>query len=319
MTQRDRILGGLIGVAVGDALGVPVEFRPRSVLDADLVTGYRAFGTHNQPAGTWSDDTSLTLCLADALCEGVDYRRIAAKFVAWYNEALWTAHGEVFDIGITTRQAIETLKSTSVPELAGPMEESANGNGSLMRILPLAYYSAALPADERRRLAFDISGMTHGHPRAKIACWLYCEIARHLLLGEGKSAAVELAWQTVDAWQASFGGNSEWQHFARCRASLADVQRTAIRSTGYVIDTLEAAIWCLLRGSNFRETVLMAVNLGNDTDTVAAVTGGLAGTFYGLGGAPPELVHGLARVNDLMDLAERFVACIKGTGELYAK
>ncbi len=312
MTQRERILGGIIGLAIGDALGVPVEFRPRAVLDADPVIGYRAFGTHNQPAGTWSDDTSLTLCLADALCDGVDYRRIAAKMIAGYDDALWTAHGKVFDIGITTRQAIGTLKSTQLPELAGPMEESANGNGSLMRILPLAFYSATLPTDERRRLAFDISGMTHGHPRAKIACWLYCEIARHLFMGEGKSEAIDLAWQTVDEWQASLGGNSEWQHFARCRSSLAHVEWAEIRSTGYVIDTLEAAIWCLLRGGDFRETVLLAVNLGDDTDTVAAVAGGLAGTLYGLGGAPPDLLHGLARVNDLMELAEKFSQSVEG-------
>ncbi|GAB4432130.1 MAG: hypothetical protein OHK0011_14950 [Turneriella sp.] len=183
LSDRHRITGGLIGVAVADALGVPVEFSSRGELDDAPVTGYRAFGTHNQPAGTWSDDTSLTLCLAEALIEGAEDQRIAEKFVAWYEKGLWAAHGKVFDIGITTLQAIRNLKEPGAPELAGTMEESANGNGSLMRTLPLAFYTAHMELEDRRRWACEISGFTHGHPRAKIACWFYCEIARNILNG----------------------------------------------------------------------------------------------------------------------------------------
>lgn len=308
LSDRDRIIGGLVGVAVGDALGVPVEFRSREELDDNPVTGYRAFGTHNQPAGTWSDDTSLTLCLAEALIEGAEYQRIAEKFVAWYEKGLWTAHGKVFDIGITTLQAIRKLKDPGAPEHAGPMEESANGNGSLMRILPVAIYTAKMGLEDRRRWAFEISGFTHGHPRAKIACWFYCEIARNLLNGMAAAAAIDTAREIVETWQSAQGGNSQWSHFARCSSSIRVVARDEIRSSGYVIDTLEAALWCLIQAETFADSVLLAVNLGSDTDTVAAVTGGLAGCLYGIEGIPAEWRAGLVRYGDVLALAEKFVA-----------
>lgn len=306
ITANDRILGGIFGVAIGDALGVPVEFQARASLVANPVTGYRAFGTYNQPAGTWSDDTSLTLCLLDALCDGIDFNRIAAKFIAWYDHALWTAGGKVFDIGITTRHAINALKLGSPPELAGPAEEESNGNGSLMRILPLAFYTANRPEEERRRHAFAISAITHGHPRAKIACWLYCEIARNLLQGMERFPAIDAAYSTVDAWQKAHGGNSQWHHFHRCTSKIVQTEREAIRSSGYVIDSLEAALWCLLKGNSFEDTVLMAVNLGKDTDTVGAIAGGLAGVLYGYGNIPPKLVDGLMKQAEIKNLCSLF-------------
>jgi len=313
ITGRDyanRILGGIFGVAIGDALGVPVEFTSRASLDTNPVTGYRAFGSHNQPAGTWSDDTSLTLCLADALCEGMDYNRIAAKFIAWYDEALWTAGGKVFDVGITTRHAINSLKLGSPPELAGPAEEESNGNGSLMRILPLALFTANMPEELRRKYAFDISAMTHGHPRSKIACWLYSEITRNLLQGTNRADAIDSAYATVDAWQNNNGGNSQWHHFARCPSAIGTATRDTIRSTGYVIDSLEAALYCLLNANTFEETVLAAVNLGDDTDTVGAIAGGLAGTYYGLQEIPEHLRSGIRRMNEIQNLAARFANAI---------
>lgn len=307
-SHRNRIVGGLIGVAVGDALGVPVEFSSREARDKDPVTGYRAYGTHNQPAGTWSDDTSLTLCLADALIQGPEYARIAKKFVAWYEKGLWAAHGKAFDIGNTTAHAIQALKLGELPELAGPMEESANGNGSLMRILPLAFYTAKMELEERRRWAFEISGFTHGHPRAKIACWFYCEIARNLLNGMPAAAAIDTARETLEAWQKSPGGNSQWSHFGRCSSGIRDLRRDEIRSSGYVIDTFEAALWCLLQAETFADSVLLAVNLGSDTDTLAAVTGGLAGCLYGIEGIPAEWREGLVRYGEVFAIVERFAA-----------
>ncbi len=308
LSDRHRITGGLIGVAVADALGVPVEFSSRGELDDAPVTGYRVFGSHNQPAGTWSDDTSLTLCLAEALIEGAEYQRIAEKFVAWYEKGLWTAHGKVFDIGITTLQAIRNLKEPGAPEHAGPIEESANGNGSLMRILPVAIYTAKMELEERRRWALEISGFTHGHPRAKMACWFYCEIARNILNGMAAAAAIDTARAIVEAWQSAQGGNSQWSHFARCSSGIRYLRRDEIRSSGYVIDTLEAALWCLLQAETFAESVLLAVNLGSDTDTAAAVTGGLAGCLYGIEGIPAEWREGLVRYGDVLALAEKFAA-----------
>jgi ADP-ribosyl-[dinitrogen reductase] hydrolase len=309
--ERDRILGGILGVAIGDALGVPVEFSSRASLDENPVTGFREYGSHNQPAGTFSDDTSLTLCLADALCDGIDYHRIGAKFIAWLNEGLWTTDGKAFDVGITTREAIGNLMLGSAPEMAGPTEETANGNGALMRILPLAFYTADAEEDERRRRAFEISAMTHGHPRSKIACWLYCEISRNLFRGTNRADAIDLAYVTVDAWQNANGGNSQWHHFARCTSAMATANRETIRSTGYVIDSLEAAIWCLLNGNTFEECVLLAVNLGRDTDTVGAITGGLAGVYFGLKGIKPQTVQSIRSLTEIFALCERLANTLK--------
>ena len=151
MQLESRIRAAFFGHAIGDALGVPVEFLSRVELDESPVQDFRAFGTHNQPAGTWSDDTSLMLCTAEAFCSVETSEllpELAKNFIAWYRRAYWSARGDVFDIGNATRDAILRLEKGEQPELAGGMEESANGNGSLMRILPAAFALQALAFEE---------------------------------------------------------------------------------------------------------------------------------------------------------------------------
>ena len=307
MRVKDRIKGGFFGIAVGDALGVPVEFQSRQKLTENPITGYREFGTHRQPAGTWSDDTSLTLCLAESLTKGIDYADIGREFVAWLYEAKWTATDVVFDVGITTKQAIDSLKKGVQADLAGPMDEYSNGNGSLMRVLPIGLYALLQPLEVRRRLAFDISSITHGHPRAKIACWFYCEILRNIIQGNQKAAAVDNAWTTVNDWQASNGGNSQWPFFKLCTSKIEQKPLGSIQSTGYVIDSLEAAIYCLLTTDSFQDAVIKAVNLGEDTDTVGAITGGLAGTYYGFDAIPTAFIRGLKKTTEIEELVETFI------------
>ncbi|MDR1307101.1 MAG: ADP-ribosylglycohydrolase family protein [Treponema sp.] len=257
-----------------DALGVPVEFRPRGSFH---VTGMRGYGTHSQPPGTWSDDTSLTLCLVDSLSRGFDPKDIARNFIKWYDKGVFTAHGNVFDIGISTTKAINRLKAGVAPEKAGCGGVSENGNGSLMRIAPLVFYLTDKPEAERFRITKTVSSITHAHRWSVTACYIYLEYLRKLLLGMEKSAAyAELRGNFSDG--NPYIDTDTLGVFDRIIWSdISALSESCIQSEGFVIDTLEAALWCFLTTDSYRDAVLKAVNLGEDTDTTAAVTGALAG------------------------------------------
>jgi len=156
-----EIKSALFGVAVGDALGVPVEFNSRQTIAKNPVTDMVGFGTYNLPPGTWSDDSSLAFCLAEALTQGFELKTIGQNFVNWYNHNFWTPRGNVFDIGIATRQAIARLAQGEKAELSGGFDESDNGNGSLMRILPLLFYIQDKPINERYEITKQVSSITH--------------------------------------------------------------------------------------------------------------------------------------------------------------
>lgn len=307
-TLPSQLRAALLGLAVGDALGVPVEFESRARRKADPVVTMRAYGTHHQPAGTWSDDASLTFCLAETIAEGYSVRKLAQNSCRWYYDNFWTPHGRVFDIGITTREALYRFKTN--PEgtpLAGGTDEYSNGNGALMRILPLAFYQPDMPLESRFRLIFDASAITHGHIRSAVACFLYLEMARHLRAGHTPAEAYARLCAAAPAQLQQLNVPArEVEQFAYIlTGNLADLPKQIIRSGGYVMHTLEAALWCLLRYDTYAETVLAAVNLGDDTDTTGAVTGGLAGLYYGEAAIPPEWLAVLARRADIEDLAAR--------------
>ncbi len=179
--MENTIKAGIFGVCVGDALGVPVEFRSREQLKRSPVTKMRALGTHHQPAGTWSDDSSLMLCLADSLFTEYNLEDIALKFLQWYNAEIWTPHGRVFDIGIATSQAIHRISKGVSPTLCGGTTEFDNGNGSLMRILPLLFYIKDFSIEKRFDTVKDVSSITHGHIRSVLACFIYLELALEIL------------------------------------------------------------------------------------------------------------------------------------------
>lgn len=297
----------LIGTAVGDALGVPVEFEPRAKLKANPVTDMLEFGTHKQPKGTWSDDTSLMLCLAESIVEGLDLNKLAQKFIAWKNDNLWTAHGWVFDIGIGTRLAIERLEDGELPELAGGFEEMDNGNGSLMRILPLILYTKDLDIGQRFEWAKKVSSLTHAHVRSIMTCFYYLEFAKKIVEGKDKfEAYIELQTELFQYFQSRKINPLEIQKFSRLLFDdISEVEEDKIQSSGYVIHTLEASIWCLLTTNSYEEAVLKAVNLGHDTDTTGAVTGGLGGLMYGLVAIPTEWLNVLARKEDIIKLSNQ--------------
>ncbi|GAB3588756.1 ADP-ribosylglycohydrolase family protein [Hymenobacter daeguensis] len=309
----------MLGLAVGDALGVPVEFQPRAARKQDPVTGMRAYGTHHQPAGTWSDDSSLTFCLAETLAQpgGLsgppDLADFARRSINWLYNSYWTAHGETFDVGNATRVAIDRLQRGTSPTAAGPRSEFDNGNGALMRILPLAFHeiwrAEKLDLDAAWALTEAVASVTHGHPRSTLGCFLYLLVANGLLMGLSPAEACDRMRELANPWleRGSIPAVVEDKHYRWWVLSgeIVNQPETAVSSTGYVVHTLEAALWCLLTHDTYAATVLAAVNLGDDTDTTGAVAGGLAGLAYGEAGIPAEWLAVLARRTDVEDLARR--------------
>ena len=302
-----RIRGGILGALIGDALGVPVEFQPRAARVADPVTNMRGFGTYNQPPGTWSDDGALLLCTAEAVLEGLDPERAGRLYLRWWREGHWAAHGKVFDIGNTTQAALARLEAGVPAEQAGGAGEADNGNGSLMRILPVALRFAAETPAVVARHAMRLSAVTHRHARSQLACAMYCFVAQELLRG----IAPAEAWRNaVASFQPLLAEHpTDTAAFARvCGEDFASLAETQIQSGGYVINTLEAALWCLLQGGSFPDIVRRAVNLGGDTDTTGCVVGGLAGVWLGIDAIPGEWRNSLAKDPPIEGLIERFVA-----------
>jgi ADP-ribosyl-[dinitrogen reductase] hydrolase len=296
--QRDRILGGLWGSLVGDALGVPVEFIDRYSVQSDPVKDMREFGTHHQPRGTWSDDGSMILCTSESLLNyEFNLADMGDRFVRWMNDNLWTPHGEVFDMGGTTASALRRIAQGISAEQSGGKSEDSNGNGSLMRILPVTLRFAAEPLELFAGRLEKASAITHGHARSTMACVFYGLVVRQLLLGQQSQAA-------IDSARAEFIGCYERApEFSRMRAVLEDdftsLPEGMIVSTGYVLHTLHASLWCLLTTKSFEECVLKAVNLGGDTDTTGCVAGGLAGLAYGVKSIPADWIRQLARKGEL--------------------
>ena len=308
-----KVKDALLGIAVADALGVPVEFKSREYLEQHPVTGMAGNGTYNQPPGTWSDDSSLTFCLAETIAEGYSLERTARKFIRWRNEGYWGAHNEVFDIGITTSQAISRLEhilenggEPELKKLKATQDEYENGNGSLMRILPLLFEINGKKITEQFEMIWENSALTHRHIRAAMSCMIYLKLAEYLLKGEDKFIAYRKSAEEIQKlWDVIQFPVSERKHFARVISeSIASVAKSQVRSSGYVIDSLEASLWCFLNNDSFPDAVLAAVNLGHDTDTTAAITGGLAGLYYGKDGIPEEWLTPLARYGDIVQLGE---------------
>ena len=297
----------LFGVAIGDALGVPVEYKSREIIAINPVTEMMGYGTYNQPPGTFSDDGSLTFCLAEALTHKFNLQKIAANFCSWYFNNYWTARGDIFDIGNLTKEAIYRLQNGCKPELAGGMEEDENGNGSLMRILPLFIYTKDKEIADRYQITKQVSSITHAHIRSIIACFYYLEFARLILTGLDKFSIYKKLQTEIPGFLNSIEINpEEIKLFDRLlKGNIYELPVEEINSSGYVMHSLEASIWCLLTTNNYKDPTLKAVNLGEDTDTTGAITGGLAGLLYGFETIPQNWLQQIARKAEIEELAER--------------
>ena len=265
LLNKEAALRGVVyGAAVGDALGVPYEFMGRDSFECKAMVGG---GAHNRPAGTFSDDTSLMLATCASIKEkgNIDIEDMRSRFREWLYSGAYTADGVVFDVGNATATALE--------QGYGCDSERSNGNGSLMRIAPLAFLATS--DDEVR----SVSAITHAHWLSTESCVALVRILDDLSFGE----------YPEDAINANMPGGKK---FAFLR-ELADMPRYEVRSGGFVLDTLAASLWCLLHTDNFRDCVLTAVNLGDDSDTTACVAGALAGAAYGYDAIPEEWIEQL--------------------------
>ncbi|MFK7907352.1 MAG: ADP-ribosylglycohydrolase family protein [Chitinophagales bacterium] len=312
--ESNKVIDALLGVAIGDAVGVPFEFSSRDKMKANPAKGMIGHGTYNQPKGTWSDDSSLTFCLAESLVNGYDLKDISENFIKWKNEAYWSARGKVFDIGMTTAKAISRLakiiEDKDLDELKEQKyygDEYDNGNGSLMRIIPLLFYIKGRPIKEQFLITWEISALTHRHIRAGMSCLIYLKLAEKLLEGKDKEIAYsEMRSEILAFWEEMGFAERERVHFKKIIQN--DIRETAIvdlKSGGYVIEVLESSIWFFLNKDSYQETILSIINIGHDTDTSAAIAGGLAGIYYGQKGMPEYWIASIARMEDIMELGEK--------------
>jgi ADP-ribosylglycohydrolase len=312
--MKTKIHSALFGLAVGDALGVPVEFKNRDYLKRFPVTDMMEYGSHHQPKGTWSDDSSLAFCLAESLVKGYDLKDIALRFTQWVYSGFWTPHGKVFDIGIQTRSSIYTLQKIlsqkdyeALELLKYEADEYTNGNGSLIRILPLLFYVMDKNTKEQFEIIWKVSALTHGHIRSAISCLIFLVFAEKIIDGYNKQEAYVLTQKEIKQFFKSEEiSDYEVEKFSRLIYNdISKLNESEISSSGYVLDTLEASFWCLLTSDTYEESVLKAVNLGDDTDTTGAVTGGLAGLLYGYEAIPEKWIDVLARKDDVTKLCDK--------------
>ena len=293
-----KVKDGIIGLIVGDALGVPVEFYTRFELEKNPVVGMRENGAHCQPAGTWSDDSSMTLATMTSIVnrQGIDYEDIMDEFLLWLHEGKYTnSKGKAFDIGMGTSEALYKYENGTSPLKSGGTGERSNGNGSLMRILPLAYIK-----DIDYQTVENVSSLTHAHERSKIACALYVEIAKSML--ENDMTIQEHVDMACNKIKNHYRNSIELKHFQK----ILDNELDEVNGKGYVIYTLECVINCLVTTDNYRDAVLKTVNLGGDTDTNAAVCGGLAGIYYGFDSIPLDWIDEINKIDEVLSLCEKY-------------
>lgn len=294
MKQQDRFRGCLLGLAVGDAVGTTLEFKPRGTFAplTDMVGG----GPFGLKPGQWTDDTSMALCLATSLVEkqGFDAHDQMNRYVNWYEHGYLSSTGRCFDIGNTTRAALHRFQQTGDP-FSGSTHPQAAGNGSLMRLapVPLFYYP---DREKMRHYSAESSRTTHSAAACLDACRLFADMLYLALSGADKEAILtgrDPKIVTEPLIQAIAMGSYRQKTVAQ------------IRGSGYVVDSLEAALWCFAQTDSYEEAVLAAANLGDDTDTTAAICGQIAGAHYGLPGIPISWLEKLTLRQEITMLADQ--------------
>ena len=305
----------LLGIAIGDAMGVPYEFLEADQIDSEGLTNMKAFGTYNQPAGTFSDDSSMTFCTVEALTDGLNLFKTAENFLKWKNKSFWTATDEVFDIGITTRRALEAIEN-GIPILsAGPTDERSCGNGSLMRILPLIFHLKDLKLNERYNWVVKFSSITHGHIRTHMACFILIEYAICLLNSNSKPKnelmKYEYFVQSISETKKFFHSDSKFKdelvHFDTIlEKNNRDLSVGDLYNTGYVVHSLEVVLNRFLNNNSYESDVVSTIKLGGDTDTNACIIGGLSALYYGEKAIPSHWLDKLKKRTEIEDLAERW-------------
>ena len=303
-----KVENGIIGFVVGDTMGVPVEFNSRGKLLLNPVTEMLEYGTHNMPKGCWSDDTSMTLATMDSIikCKEINTNDMADKFIKWYRNGEYTATGIMFDIGTTTQQAlVKYQRGIDIASKCGGEREYDNGNGSLMRMLPIAYYCylKGLEDTEILKIVKEVSSITHRHPISILGCYIYVRLAIELLKGK----ELLQAYQEIKKLDYSYFTEDiiyKYERILNNDIGLYNINE--ISSNGYIVSTLEAVIWTLINSKSFNETIIKAINLGEDTDTVGACVGGLAGIYYGIENINQKWKDNILRYDYIINICKEF-------------
>lgn len=293
-----KVKDGIVGFVVGDALGVPVEFRSRESLKDDPVVDMREYGTYGMPKGTWSDDSSMILATMASIIykKGIDLEDIMNEFCDWFYYSKYTQYDDTFDFGMTTSTAIERYKKGFSVDECGGKDERDNGNGSLMRILPLAF----IPDIDFETIE-KVSALTHAHKTSRIACVLYIRMAKSIL--ENDDLTLDEHIQKASKEIIDYYDEKYLKHFQRI--FNLDFSK-GILSGGYVVDTLESVVYSLINTDNYKDALLKAVNLGGDTDTVAGICGGLAGIYYGFEDIPVDWTSQIPKLDKVISLCEEY-------------
>ena len=307
-----KVKDGIIGHAIGDAMGVPVEFYKRDELSVNPVTTMLGYGSHDVPAGSWSDDTSMEIATIVSIInkKGLDYEDMMMNFYEWLKDGLFTPYGEVFDAGRTCIQAIINFSKGYEWRECGLNDKMSNGNGSLMRMLPLAYYCYYKKAslEEIYEIVKNVSSLTHAHEISILGCYIYVNYVLFLLDEEDKFTAYHKL-KNID--YSKFTSESLASYINILEKDISKFPITSISSSGYIIDTLEASLWTILNTTNFEESIIQAINLGEDTDTIGAITGSMSGIIYGYDTIPKSWLNKLAKRKDLENLCDEFASTLK--------
>ena len=304
MLDRDRFRGALLGLAAGDALGTTLEFRSPGSFEplTDMVGG----GPFRLAPGQWTDDTSMALCLAASLLarDGFDAEDQMERYLRWFDEGYFSSTGRCFDIGNTTRDALERFRSTGDP-FAGSTDARAAGNGSLMRLAPVPLFFAAGPAAAIERAA-DSSRTTHGARTCVDACRVMASLIVGAVHGVPKERLLAPGYSPLAGGREMSALCPEVSAIAG--GSFRHKQPPEIRGTGYVVDALEAALWAFAHHDDFEQGALAAVNLGDDADTTGAIYGQIAGAHYGASAIPLHWLERLALRDGITALADGLYA-----------
>jgi len=307
MITKENVYSAIIGGVVADALGVPYEFSFREEMQKHPATGMRGYGTYNQPPGTWSDDSSMTLATMDSLINGINYKDMITKFCSWIFDGEYTPYDEVFDCGKTTLSALENFRYNDMNPLnCGLTGEHNNGNGSLMRIMPAILYANAAELIPQEKIEFinNVSALTHAHPISQASCNIYRFIAEEILEHPEKDFK-KLIVNGIDK-SREYYDNNEYECFNRIYTDLFDMDDDDLSSKGYVVYSLEISLYSCYHTNSYKEAVLKAINYGRDTDTNGIISGGLAALYYGYDSIPEIWLEQIVKLDYIKDLCKEF-------------
>lgn len=307
--NKNDLKAAIMGSVVADALGVPYEFSHKKDMMAKPATGMTGNGTYNQEIGTWSDDSSLTLACMDSLLNGLNYEDMIRKFALYYFEAAYTPDNHVFDIGNTTKDAINNYANGRPALECGCDGLHSNGNGSLMRIMPiiLYLYDKDLSDDKKREIIYNVSALTHAHIISKASCYIYSILVNEILDYKDEldfKSIIENALKKAQEYIIEVNLTDELNLIYN--GGVLSLDEESIRGKGYVVNSLNIAIYTCYSTDSYEESVLKAVNFGGDTDTNALITAGLSALYYGYESIPDEWIDVIKRKEYILNLCDKF-------------